>query len=111
MGDLSAMVAIAEVFQSDVPRLRTGDPATVQVLEQAVTGKVTRIGTIVAKNQLTNLDPRALQDRRVVKVTIRLDDPVLAARFVNMEVEAAIKPVQGPSRSRQPEPPAVDPPW
>jgi len=92
MGDVSAMVANAEVFQSDIPRLRTGDPATVQVLDQQVTGRVTLIGSIVGKNQLTSLDPRALQDRRVVKVTIRLDDPVVAARFVNMEVEAAIKP-------------------
>ncbi len=92
MGDLSAMVATAEVFQTDIPRLRTGDPATVRVLDQSVTGKVTLIGSIVGKNQLTNLDPRALQDRRVVKVTIGLDNPALAARFVNMEVEAAIKP-------------------
>ena len=95
MGDLSAMVATAEVYQADIPRLRTGDPATVQVLDQAVTGKVTLIGSVVGKNQLTNLDPRALQDRRVVKVTIGLDDPVLAARFVNMQVEAAIKPGAG----------------
>ena len=47
---------------------------------------------MVAKNQLANLDPRALQDRRVVKVGIRLDDPTLAARLVNMEVEAVITP-------------------
>ena len=72
-----------------------GDPAEVRVLEQAVTGKVTRIGTMVAKNQLANLDPRALQDRRVVKVTIRLDDPALAARLVNMEVEVVITPGGG----------------
>ena len=95
MGDLSAMVATAEVFQTDIPRLRTGDPATVELLDQTVTGKVTLIGSMVGKNQLTNLDPRALQDRRVVKVTISLDNPALAARFVNMEVEAAIKPGAG----------------
>jgi HlyD family secretion protein len=95
MGELSAMVATAEVYQSDVPRLRPGDPASVQILDQAVTGKVARIGSVVGKNQLTNLDPRALQDRRVVKVTISLDDPTLAARFVNMEVEVAIKPGAG----------------
>ena len=33
--------AIAEVYQADVPRLKVGDPATVQVLDQSVTGKVT----------------------------------------------------------------------
>ena len=58
MGDLSAMVATAEVFQSDIPRLRTGDPATIQVLDHPVTGKVTLIGSIVSKNQMTRLDPR-----------------------------------------------------
>ena len=89
------------------PGSEAGDPATVQVLDQAVTGKVTLIGSVVGKNQLTNLDPRALQDRRVVKVTIGLDDPVLAARFVNMQVEAAIKPGAGTvaklgSRNRRP---------
>ena len=52
-----------------------GDAASVQVLDQAVAGKVTAIGSVVGKNQLTNLDPRALQDRRVVKVTIALDQP------------------------------------
>ena len=61
------MVATAEVYQADVPRLKVGDAATVQVLEQSVTGKVTRIGSVVGKNQLVSLDPRALQDRRVVR--------------------------------------------
>ncbi len=92
MGYLSAMVAQAEVFQTDIPRLQIGDLATVHVLDQEITGKVTRIGLIAGKNLLTNVDPRALQDRRVVKVVIGLDSPALAARFVNMEVEVAIKP-------------------
>ena len=92
MGDLTAMAAIAEVFQSDVTRLTIGDAASVRVLERPVAGKVSRIGTMVARNQLANLDPRALQDRRVVKVTIRLDEPTLAAKLVNMEVEAVISP-------------------
>ena len=86
------MVATAEVYQADVPRLKVGDAATVQVSDQAVTGKVTRIGSVVGKNQLVSLDPRALQDRRVVKVTISLDDPEPARRLVNMEVDVAIRP-------------------
>src|SRR5262249_45820798 len=90
MGELSAMGAVAEVFQADVPRLKIGDPASVIVLDQTVLGQVTQIGSLVARNQLANLDPRALQDRRVVKVTIKLDDPILAARLVNMEVEVTI---------------------
>ena len=81
----------AEVDQSDVPRLKVEDPATVQVLDQAVAGKVTKIGSVVGKNQLTNIDPRALQDRRVVKVTIALDHSEPARGFVNMEVDVTIK--------------------
>ena len=92
LGDLSVMVATAEVYQADVPRLKLGDAATAQVLERSVSGKVTRIGSVVGKNQLVSLDPRALQDRRVVKVTISLDDPELARRLVNMEVDVAIRP-------------------
>jgi HlyD family secretion protein len=92
MGDLSAMAATAEVYQSDVPRLSIGDSATVQILDQSLAGKVARIGSIVSRNQIANLDPRALQDRRVVKVTINLQDPLLARRLVNMEVDVAIEP-------------------
>jgi HlyD family secretion protein len=102
MGDLSTIVATAEVYQSDVPRLRLGDPASIAILDQTVGGKVSRIGSMVGKNQLTSLDPRALQDRRVVKVTITLDDPKPAQRLVNMEVDVAIKPGGGTATSPSP---------
>ena len=35
-----------------------------------IAGKVTRIGSIVGKNQLVSIDPRAMRDLRVVEVTI-----------------------------------------
>jgi HlyD family secretion protein len=92
MGDVSAMVATAEVYQSDVPRLRVGDPAVVNLLGNPVAGTVARIGSIVGKNQLTSVDPRALRDLRVVEVTVQLVDSSVAARYVNMEVEATIRP-------------------
>jgi HlyD family secretion protein len=95
LGDTSVMVATAEVFQGDVTRIQIGDSATVRVLEQVVPGKVTTIGSVVGRNQLNNLDPRALQDRRVLKVTIRLDDPAPAQRLINMEVEVTIQPGGG----------------
>jgi HlyD family secretion protein len=92
MGDVSSMVARAEVYQSDVPRIRPGDPAEVDILGSRVGGKVTRIGSIVGKNQLTSIDPRAMRDLRVVEVTIQLDQAEPAARYVDMEVEAVIRP-------------------
>lgn len=95
MGDLSAMVVVAEVYQTDVTRLRVGDRATVAILDKAIAGKVTRIGSIVGRNQMMNIDPRSLQDLRVVNVTIALDEAEPAARLVNLEAEVAITPGGG----------------
>jgi HlyD family secretion protein len=92
MGDVSSMIAKAEVYQSDVPRIRPGDTAEVDILGTRVTGQVDRIGSIVGKNQLTSIDPRALRDLRVIEVTIRLDAAAPANRFVDMDVEAVIRP-------------------
>jgi HlyD family secretion protein len=92
MGDVSSMVAKAEVYQNDVPRVRLGDPAQVEILGQKVTGKVTRIGSMVGRNQLISIDPRALRDLRIIEVTIQLDEASPANRFVDMEVEAVIRP-------------------
>jgi len=100
LGDLSAMVAIAEVYQSDLAEVKVGDPADVVILGRKVAGKVTRISRLVGRNTLASLDPRALQDRRVVPVTIRLDDATAAADYVNMEVEVTIKPQPQHGESR-----------
>lgn len=92
MGDVSSMIARAEVYQSDVPRIQPGDPAEVDILGTKVAGKVTRVGSVVGKNQLTSIDPRAPRDLRVIDVTIELDRAEPAGRFVDMEVEATIRP-------------------
>jgi HlyD family secretion protein len=92
MGDVSSMVAVAELYHSDVPRIRLGDPAVVDILGSRVGGKVTRISSIVGRNQLTSVDPRALRDLRVVAVTIQLEDAAAAARYVSLEVDAVIRP-------------------
>jgi HlyD family secretion protein len=95
LGDVSTMVAKAEVYQSDVPRLAIGDPAEVQVQGRAIAGKVARIGQVVGGNELKSLDPRALQDLRVVKVTVALDDAAKASHYVNMQVDVMIRPRPG----------------
>jgi HlyD family secretion protein len=92
MGDVSSMVARAEVYQTDVPSIRPGDPAEVEILGTRVAGKVGRIGSIVGRNQLTSIDPRAMRDLRVVEVTIQLDQADPANRFVDMEVDVVIRP-------------------
>jgi HlyD family secretion protein len=92
MGDVSSMVARAEVYQTDLLRIRPGDAAEVDILGTRVAGKVGRVDSIVGKNLLTSIDPRAMRDLRVVEVTIPLDRAEPANRFVDMEVDAVIRP-------------------
>jgi HlyD family secretion protein len=92
MGDVSAMVAKAEVYQSDVPRLAVGDPAEVSVQGRTIAGKVARIGRFVGRNGLKSLDPRALQDLHVVEVSIALARAAEASNYVNMQVDVTIRP-------------------
>jgi HlyD family secretion protein len=91
IGDVRTMVARAEVFQTNVLDVAVGDPAQVFILGRTVAGEVTRVGTTVARNSITSLDPADLADRRVIEVVVRLADPSLAARLVNMQVEVAIR--------------------
>ena len=91
LGDVRTMVARAEVFQTNVLDVAVGDTAEVFILGRTVPGEVTRVGATVARNTITSLDPADLADRRVVEVVVRLADPVLAARLVNMQVEVAIR--------------------
>ncbi len=98
LGDLSSMDAAAEVDQADADKLKEGDAAEVTINGTTVPGRVTRVGRLVGRNQLQDVDPRTLQDLRVLKVTIRLDAAQPADRFVNMQVEVAITPGEAPAR-------------
>jgi HlyD family secretion protein len=91
MGDVRTMVARAEVFQTNVLDVAVGDSAEVFILGRKVAGEVTRVGESVARNTISSLDPADLADRRVVEVVVRLTDPALAARLVNMQVDVAIR--------------------
>ncbi|WP_422928827.1 biotin/lipoyl-binding protein [Singulisphaera sp. PoT] len=102
LGDLSAMVAKAEVYQTDVDRLAVGNVAEVLVQGRPVAGKVVRIGRIVGGNELRSLDPRALQDLRVVTVTIALESAAEASKFVRRQVDATITPT--PDTASYPDP-------
>jgi HlyD family secretion protein len=92
LGDLTTVAAVAEVDQSDVLSVRAGDVATATVLGTVVPGRVTRVGGLVGRNLLINVDPRSRQDLRVVKVNIRLDRAEPAMRLMNLQVEVVITP-------------------
>jgi hypothetical protein len=49
------MNAVAEVDQSDAGGIHEGDAASVTILGTMMTGKVTRVGRLVGRNQLQNV--------------------------------------------------------
>lgn len=102
MGDTARMEAEVEVFQTMVPRVKVGQAVTLVsgVLgEDALTGTVSRISTLVGRQSVTADDPAANTDARVLLVTVGLDaaSSARAARFVSLEVVARIAvPVETP---------------
>lgn len=94
LGQTDAMYAIAEVYETDVPRVRVGQRASVTsaALTEAVSGTVDRVGLKIGKKDVLSVDPAAKTDARVVEVRILLDDPAQVAGLTNLEVDVAITP-------------------
>ncbi len=83
------MYAVAEVYETDLPRIRVGQRARVSspVLAQPLGGAVERIGRQIGKEDVLSTDPAARTDARVAEVEIRLDDSGPAAALTHLQVE------------------------
>ena len=92
MGDVSQMYVLAEVYETDVARVHTGQRVEVSSpsLSKPLTGSVELVGTSVFKRQVRSIDPQAEADARVVQVRVRIDDSAEAARFVGLQVDVRI---------------------
>lgn len=94
LGNTDEMYAVAEVYESDIGRVRTGQRATVTspALGEQIHGTVERIGAKVGKMDVLDEDPAAKTDARVVEVRIRLDDSKRVAGLANLKVDVRITP-------------------
>jgi len=94
LGQTQQMYAVAEVYETDVPRVRMGQRAIVTsaAFPGKLTGTVALVGLQVRKNDVLNTDPAADTDARVVEVKIRLDDSTPVAGLTNLQVNVAIEP-------------------
>ena len=94
LGRTDHMFAIAEVYETDIGRVRIGQRAvaTSPALPEPLTGTVDWINLKVAKADVLGTDPAARQDARVVEVEIRLDDSERAASLTNLQVKVEIEP-------------------
>jgi HlyD family secretion protein len=94
MGDTSRMRVVAEVYETDIARVQLGQRAIVssRALQRPVGGKVVRIGDMIFKNDVLNVDPAARADARVVEVWIELDDAHTTENLTNLTVDVLINP-------------------
>jgi len=94
LAQVGRMNAIAEVYETDIRRVKIGQRATISsaALESELTGTVRSIRQKVEKQDEIGTDPAARKDARIVEVTIELDDPGPAASLTNLQVDVVIQP-------------------
>jgi HlyD family secretion protein len=94
LGQTNQMLAVAEVYETDVKRLKIGQKAIVtsDAFSGDATGTVKEIGLQIYKNNVLNTDPTAATDARIVEVKIQLDpaSSLKVQAFTNLEVTVAI---------------------
>ena len=89
LGKTQEMYVIAEIYETDIGRVRKGQRATAYspALAKPLTGQVERIGLKVGKMEALATDPVSRADARVIEVQIKLDDSAMAADLTNLQVE------------------------
>ena len=85
LGATQAMVAIAEVYQSDIGLIHVGQPVELrsEAFEMPATGVVERVGLKVKRQSVINNDPATDTDARVIEVRVALD-AASSARVSNL---------------------------
>lgn len=95
LGQTDRMTAIAEVYQTDIGKVRVGQPAviTAQAFPGEVQGTVSEVGLAVLQQKVFSDQPGENLDRRVVEVKIRLnpEGSKRVAGLTNLQVQAAIQ--------------------
>ncbi|WP_413161613.1 efflux RND transporter periplasmic adaptor subunit [Capilliphycus salinus ALCB114379] len=95
IGRTQQMYAIAEVYQSDIQKIKPGQTAkiTSEALPDILIGTVERIDRKVQQQTVINTDPSENIDARVVEVHVRLDEASsqTAAKFTNLQVEVEVQ--------------------
>jgi HlyD family secretion protein len=95
LGQTDQMYAVAEVYQSDINKVRPGQQVRVisDSLNGELSGSVDWIGMQVQRQNVINADPSSNTDARIVEVHVRLDEAssVKSAKFTNLQIKAVIE--------------------
>ncbi|OCQ98482.1 ABC transporter permease [Oscillatoriales cyanobacterium USR001] len=94
LGRTTQMYVIAEIYETDIERIRRGQRATItsSAFTGSLEGTVDLIGKQIGKKDVLNTDPAADTDARVVEVKIRLDPEASkkVSDLTNLQVEVKI---------------------
>lgn len=92
IGDTAKITVIAEVYESDILKVKAGQHATVTsvALEKPMTGTVTGAARMVYRNTLQSMDPSAQVYAHVLEVPIAMDAVEPLDRLIYMQVDVKI---------------------
>lgn len=94
MGQINQMYAIAEVYESDIGKVKLGQKATVtsSAISEELKGNIEHIGLEIQRQEVVNTDPTANIDAKVVEVKVKLDQKSSqkVARLTNLLVNVRI---------------------
>jgi HlyD family secretion protein len=89
------MIAVAEVYQTDISKIKVGQKATItsQGFTGELQGTVWQIGLQVKRQNVFSDQPGENLDSRIVEVKIRLnpEDSQKVSSLTNLQVQTAIK--------------------
>jgi HlyD family secretion protein len=93
IADTDRMNVIAEIYETDISRVKLGQKAVVMSdwLSSPVEGVIRWISPEI-ENRTIPIDPSEAADRRVYQARIRVDRPELLARRINSKVNVLIEP-------------------
>ncbi|GDZ92480.1 heterocyst specific ABC-transporter, membrane fusion protein DevB-like protein [Planktothrix agardhii CCAP 1459/11A] len=94
LGQTEQMYAVAEVYDSDIPKIHSGQIATItaDALPEPLKGTVEEVGLRVKKQSALDIDPTTNIDARVIEVRVKLDDisSKKAGSLTNLQVKVKI---------------------
>lgn len=94
MGNTDEMYVVAEVYETDVGLVKSGQKATITsrngAFEGSLSGTVETIGLQIFKNDVLDDDPAANADARIVEVRIAVDQDAAVAMLTNLQVDVLI---------------------
>ena len=95
LGNTQQMMVVAEVYQTDIEKVKVGQKATItgQAFSGKLEGEVSQVGLQVNRQDVFSNQPGENLDRRVIDVKIRLnpDDSQRTSGLTNLQVQTEIK--------------------